>query len=282
MASWPTAPDALGNGASENDLRRIIGAQYMNQGILPNGGLSVSGRTDMSYLVESGAAFMWTSQSQRLGVLVPVESVTTPTEAAPATGSRTDSIYILRDGIPRVTSGSVPSSGVLLGRFIIGAGVTSTRAGQQTIDRDYAIATGTSLGELAHWDGTGIISWSETMPTQRFAQQFVLPSDRMVRLEHTATLTTPDNAKNLPHYVAFTYIFDDGEWTKRSYFQADPTRQTRSVTYQLTLPAGVHSLAVQSHVRSSNGSQTNVDKIYVSESWDTAMEMSLWDMGPSQ
>src|SRR5699024_3134703 len=179
MASWPTAPDVQGNGATENDLRRIIGAQYMNQGILPNGGLTVSGRSDMSYLVESGAAFMWTSKSERLGVLVPVETVTIPTEAAPASGSRTDSIYMLRDGIPRVTSGAPPSTGVLLGSFIIGAGVTSTSAGQKTIDREYAIATGTSLGELVHWNGEGIVSWTETMPTQRFAQQFVLPSDRM-------------------------------------------------------------------------------------------------------
>src|SRR5699024_10803493 len=256
--------------------------QYMNQGILPNGGLTVSGRSDMSYLVESGAAFMWTSKSERLGVLVPVETVTIPTEAAPATGSRTDSIYMLRDGIPRVTSGAPPSTGVLLGSFIIGAGVTSTSAGQKTIDREYAIATGTSLGELVHWNGEGIVSWTETMPTQRFAQQFVLPSDRMVRLEHTATLTTPDNAKNLPHYVAFTYIFDDGEWVKRAYFQADPTRQTRSVSYQLTLPAGVHSVVVQSHIRSYNGSQSGIDKIYVTESWDSALEMSLWDMGPTQ
>src|SRR5699024_469649 len=83
-------------------------------------------------------------------------------------------------------------------------------------------------------------------------------------------------------YVAFTYIFDDGEWIKRAYFQADPTRQTRSVSYQLTLPAGVHSVVVQSHIRSYNGSQSGIDKIYVTESWDSALVMSLWDMGPTQ
>src|SRR5699024_11026232 len=121
MASWPTAPDAQGNGATEHDPRRIVGAQYMNQGILPNGGLTVSGRSDRSSLSECGAAAMWTAKSERPGALAPGEAVTSPPEAAPATGSRTDSIYMLRDGIPRVTSGAPPSTGVLLGSFIIGA-----------------------------------------------------------------------------------------------------------------------------------------------------------------
>src|SRR5699024_5606800 len=155
MASWPTAPDADGNGADETDLRRIIGAQYMNKGVLPNGGLTVEGTSSMNYRVNSGAAFMWTSESSRLGVLVPCETLTIPTEAAPSTGSRTDSVYLSLDGIPRVTSGAVPSSAVLLGSFIVSAGATSTISSQKTIDRDYAIGTGQSLGRLAHWDIPG-------------------------------------------------------------------------------------------------------------------------------
>src|SRR5699024_5558463 len=184
MASWPTAPDADGNGADETDLRRIIGAQYMNKGVLPNGGLTVEGTSSMNYRVNSGAAFMWTSESSRLGVLVPCETLTIPTEAAPSTGSRTDSVYLSLDGIPRVTSGAVPSSAVLLGSFIVSAGATSTISSQKTIDRDYAIGTGQSLGRLAHWDIPGG-TWGGVLKedVERYSEQFILPSDRLVRVD---------------------------------------------------------------------------------------------------
>lgn len=271
MASWPTAPDAQGNGASENDLRRIVGAQYMTQGILPNGGLDVSGRSDMSYLVESGAAFMWTSQSQRLGVLVPVESVTIPTEAAPATGIRTDSIYILRDGIPRVTSGAVPSTGVLLGQFIIGAGVTGTSAGQKTIDRDFAIATGTSLGQLAHWDIPGA-TWEGAKGAEivRYSEQFIVPSDRLVRVEvsvNTRSVSSEEGWSAIGVYI-------DGTWKRALHAAYDNRQETRSATWTAEVSAGVHELTVFTKLFS--GAQ------FKTSAYASASEVNVWDAGVAQ
>lgn len=272
MASWPTAPDAQGNGATETDLRRIVGAQYMNQGILPNGGLDVSGRSDMSYLVESGAAFMWTSESSRLGVLVPVDGVTVPTEAAPATGSRTDSIYILRDGIPRVTSGAVPSNGVLLGKFIIGAGVTSTRAGQKTIDRDFAVATGASLGRLVHWDIPGG-TWGGTTgkDTQRFSKQFIVPSDRLVRVDISLSAIAAATGDG---WTAFG-VEIDGTWRRALHgIYTNGQEQTYSATWTADVSAGVHELTVFTVKYKGPDLRTS--------SQASASEVNVWDAGVTQ
>lgn len=271
MASWPTAPDAQGNGATENDLRRIVGAQYMTQGILPNGGLDVSGRSDMSYLVESGAAFMWTSQSERLGVLVPVESVTVPTEAAPASGSRTDSIYILQDGIPRVTSGEVPATGVLLGQFIIGAGVTGTNAGQKTIDRDFAIATGASLGRIAHWTAP---SQNVSIPLETdqpiYAEQFVVPTDRLVRVDMTITLTSTDGEEGMAGYT----VSIGGFSRSLSCVYGPPGWRTYSGTWTTEVPGGVHTLSLRARNNSGAG--------WTLASGSSTSEMNLWDAGVAQ
>lgn len=272
MASWPTAPDVQGNGATENDLRRIVGAQYMNQGILPNGGLAVSGRSDMSYLVESGAAFMWTSQSERLGVLVPVETVTIPTEAAPASGSRTDSIYMLRDGIPRVTSGAPPSTGVLLGKFIIGAGVTSTRAGQKTIDREYAIATGASLGRLAHWDIPGG-NWTgeEGVDVLRYSEQFQVPSDRLVRVDVSASARSSATGDG---WTALG-IEIDGDYRRALHMvHTSDAERTYSATWTADLSEGTHTLTVFTRQFKGAALKTAPNA--------SASEVNLWDAGVSQ
>lgn len=280
-APWPEEMPVM-EGTSPDDMKRIIGAQYMNNGVLPNGGLTVEGTSSMKYKVNHGAAFMFDSVASGLGVLVPVDTVTVNTAPAPSTGTRTDTIYVDGDGVVRVHEGTNPPHGVVIAQFVVPAGVTSTSSAQRTIDRNYAIPVGASLGRLLHWDGSGITAWTETNPTQRFKGQFSLPTDRIVRIEQVATLTTPDAATSLPHYAAFTYRIDGDTWVKRAYFQADPTRQTRTVSMSLELPEGNHTLQVDTHIRSFNGSHDDIEKIYVTESWDSALEMSLWDAGVSR
>jgi len=197
-APWPEEMPVM-EGTSPDDMKRIIGAQYMNNGVLPNGGLTVEGTSSMKYKVNHGAAFMFDSVASGLGVLVPVDTVTVNTAPAPSTGTRTDTIYVDGDGVVRVHEGTNPPHGVVIAQFVVPAGVTSTSSAQRTIDRNYAIPVGASLGRLLHWDGSGITAWTETNPTQRFKGQFSLPTDRIVRIEQVATLTTPDAATRLPH-----------------------------------------------------------------------------------
>ena len=269
--SWPTAPDSEGNGTSEDDLRQIVGAQYMNQGILPNGGLTVEGRSDMSYRVNAGAAFMWTSESERKGILVPVTAVTIPTEAAPASGSRTDSIYILRDGIPRVTSEAPPSTGVLLGKFVIGAGVTSTSAGQKTIDRDFAVATGASLGQLAHWDiPTATWEGDTDKDVVRYSEQFIVPSDRLLRVEVSAYMRSTSSANGW----AAIGVEIDGDWRRALHGAYDGRGDTRSGTWTTSVSEGVHELTVFTRHFAGTHFRTSANA--------SASEINIWDAGVAE
>lgn len=264
--SWPTAPDSEGNGTSEDDLRQIVGSQYMNQGILPNGGLTVEGRSDMSYLVNAGAAFMWTSESQRKGVLVPVTTVTVPTEAAPPAGSRTDSIYILRDGVPRVTSGAVPTTGVLLGQFVISAGVTSTSAGQKTINRQFATPVGATLGRWLWYfhprGGTGGPS-EQVM----YADRFFLPSDRLFRVDLVTTIRSATD----PGIAQFEVEFVNGS-TRAMLCHHSNEWNTWSSSWNFHAPEGPLEVILRS-------------KAYKGGSWDYASsaqfstEFTIWDAG---
>ncbi|MGO2360020.1 MAG: hypothetical protein ACTH6N_02715, partial [Brachybacterium tyrofermentans] len=153
---WPKAPLADGTGTTSTDMQRIIGSQYMSSGVLPNGGLTVEGTSGMAYKVNSGACFMWTSYASRLGMLVPVDATTVNTVAAPSTGSRIDTVYVDGDGAVRVVQGTAIPSGVAIARFTVPAGITATTAAQQSIDRNFAIATGGTLGRLAQWNNSSV------------------------------------------------------------------------------------------------------------------------------
>lgn len=276
-------PDGSWDGMTPEGLQRAIGQSYMNAGIVPGNRSTtkVTGTTGWSYKIPACAVFMWKSLSARRGLIAPIEADTIPVSAPSGGATRTDTIYVDLGGVVRVAEGasSAPGGTVVLDRMVIPAGATNTQGATSNWDPVYAIPTGASLGRLAYWDGTGTTQWTETNPTTRFSARFTLPTDRIVRLEQIATLTTPDNAQNLPHYAAFTYKIDGSAWVKRAYFQADPTRQTRTVSMSLELPAGPHTVEVQTHIRSFNGSATGIDKIYVTESWDSALEFSLWDAG---
>src|SRR5690606_31453125 len=139
------APLADGTGTTPSDLQRIIGSQYMNSGLLPNGGLTVSGTSGMAYAVTAGTVFMWTSFSSKLGMLVPVEGTTVQTTPAPATGSRTDTISAEGGGAVRVAIGStnIPS-GVAIAKFTVPAWITAATSATQSIDRNFAIPAGAS------------------------------------------------------------------------------------------------------------------------------------------
>lgn len=282
----PSTQDGSGNwqGMTPLGMQRAIGSSYMNEGIVPGPiPFAVTGTTGWAYEITACTVVAYISTSERRAVLIPIEEASLPVSAAPAGSDRTDTIYVDLEGVVRVAEGtSAPGSGVTLAERTLPAGSVDTRAAIASGDTDYAIPSGASLGRLLHWDGTGITEWTETMPTSRYNGRFVLPTDRVVRIEQTATLTTPDAATSLPHYAAFTYKVDGSTWVKRAYFQADPTRQTRTITMGLELPAGPHTLEIDTHIRSFNGETDDIDKIYVSESFDSALEMSLWDMGPAR
>lgn len=189
-APWPEEMPLM-EGTSPQDMRRIIGAQYLNNGIIPNGGVKVTGTSSMAYAVSPGAVFLFDSVSSKLGRLIPVEAVTVNTSPAPTTGTRTDTLYVDPDGIVRVHEGVGAPTGVEIARFVVPAGITATRAAQQSHNQFYAVPAGASLGRLA-WYQVPLDTLGSAGQTVMFSDTVSVPTDRLLRVDLTATIKSVD------------------------------------------------------------------------------------------
>lgn len=269
---WGRAPLADGTGTTPTDIQRIIGAQFMTSGILPNGGLIVTGTAAMAYAVTAGAAMMWTSAAAKLGILVPVEATTVATDPAPATGSRVDTIYVDGQGAVRVAIGSttVPS-GVAIARFTVPAGITATTSASQRLDRDYAIATGASLGRLSQWvdPGGGPAGTSEVT---RHQSQFFLPSDRILRVDLSLTVRSA-TATEGSMQVGLELSNGGTSWLRWVNVRHLPgSWDTHSAVLSTLMPAGTCTFKVRTRVASGGTYE-------IAAGSTTSSEASVWDAG---
>lgn len=267
---WPKAPLADGTGTTPTDMQRIVGAQYMSSGILPNGGLTVEGTSTMAYKVNFGACFMWTSFASRLGMIVPVDATTVNTTAAPSTGTRTDTVYVDGDGAVRVVTGTSIPSGVAIARFTVPAGITATTDATQSIDRKFAIATGANLGRLDFYrhPSSGV---GATTEATLYAGRFNLPSDRIIRADFNVTIKSETAT---PGIANFTIEFTGG--SKRTMMVAHtPEWNTFGTSFSFVASEGPQSFTIKS--RPHSGGQWRY-----SYSSDVATEFAVWDVGVSQ
>lgn len=266
---WGKAPLSDGTGTTPADMQRIIGAQYMNSGILPNGGLTVEGTSGMAYKVNPGAAFMWFGYEDRRGALIPVDGTTVNTAPAPSTGSRIDTVYVDGDGTVRVVQGTAIPGGVALARFTVPAGITSTDAALMSIDRNFAIPVGASLGRQAHWTdpGGGGASMSESVKT---VQRFHLPSDRLVEIRITATLRSATSTPG-SMYFDMTLESSAGSVRRRLDVAHTPDWDTRSASWSFGTAEGPNTLTVVT--KGTKGGTWQFS------SGGSVTEVSLWDQG---
>lgn len=266
-APAPETVDIL-QGTTPADMQRILGAQYMNNGILPNGGLSVEGTSSMAYKVNAGVAFMWTSSAAKTGILIPVEETVVETVPAPATGSRQDVIYIDTLGVVHVAQASTHPTGIQIARFTVPAGITATSAAQQRIDRSFAVPTGGALGRMAHWTdpGGGAATMQESTKT---VERFVLPSDRLVEIRVTTTLRSVAGPGSM--YFDMTLESPAGQVRRRLDVAHTPDWDTRSASWSFGTGAGENILTVKT-VGTKGGT-------WQFSSGGSVTEVSLWDQG---
>lgn len=266
-APAPETVDIL-QGTTPADMQRILGAQYMNNGILPNGGLSVEGTSSMAYKVNAGVAFMWTSSAAKTGILIPVEETVVETVPAPATGSRQDVLYIDTLGVVHVAQASTHPTGIQIARFTVPAGITATSAAQQRIDRSFAVPTGGALGRMAHWTdpGGGAATMQESTKT---VERFVLPSDRLVEIRVTTTLRSVAGPGSM--YFDMTLESPAGQVRRRLDVAHTPDWDTRSASWSFGTGAGENILTVKT-VGTKGGT-------WQFSSGGSVTEVSLWDQG---
>lgn len=268
---WPKAPLADGTGTTSTDMQRIIGSQYMSSGVLPNGGLTVEGTSGMAYKVNSGACFMWTSYASRLGMLVPVDATTVNTAAAPSTGSRIDTVYVDGDGAVRVVQGTAIPSGVAIARFTVPAGITATTAAQQSIDRNFAIATGGTLGRLARWSEPGGV---EVGPSEftRYVGRFNVPSDRLIRADVTTTIKSSTATPGTAQFEV-SFVGPSGPGSTRRMLAAHTENwNTNAANWSFNAPEGAWTVTVKTKVYAGG-------RFIFGNSSELLTEMNLWDMG---
>lgn len=193
-AGFGVAPDAQGNGTTPTDIQAINGAMFYNPGIIDGG--RVTGRANMAYDVSAGAVVVDTGGG--LAIIVPISATTVTTAAAPATGSRTDKIYVKQnmpgaDGtssaVVGVTSGTVPVNSVVLDQRVVKAGTTSTSATSSNYDRRYARLIGSSLGVLSSSSDDDTTAHHVDTVVKRGTQRFYVPTDRKVSLRLTTTMS---------------------------------------------------------------------------------------------
>lgn len=190
-------------GTSDTDIRRILGALYA-PGLVSGGKITRSSST-FTYSVAAGVAIVQDTVGQN--VAMPFDAaVLTP---AAALGPRTDIVYAAQryptddnnssDSSVYVGVGqTVPPRAVVLGRFVFAAASANSAAGAIAENIKYSIPYGGTLGVLHNALDTRNGDWPEAVGTTTYSHNgtFYVPTDRLLRLEISAAISTADN---LPH-----------------------------------------------------------------------------------
>ena len=255
-------------GTEPVDMQTIIGARYHTSGILPSGGVQVQGTSSMAYKVTRGAVVL--KAASGLALEYPVEEQTVNTAPAPSTGSRQDRIVMDANGNITVVNGAAPAGGITLGLFTVPAGGTSTAAATQSMDRNFAIPAGASLGRLAHWVDPGGVASSKSSVT-RGAQRFYLPSDRAVEITFTGTVRASDD--KTPGVMFFDVQIDSNE-PHRVWVDYGSQWASGAGYWSETLREGAHTVKIISgHV--SGG-------LYKTSTGRSGTEVNVYDRGVSR
>lgn len=191
--------DAQGNGTTPDDIQTITAAEYANPGIIA--GCEVTGTSSMSYNVKEGAVLIQLSVGRM--IRVPVQAQTIPTNAAPATGSRTDIIYVKQnfpatDGNNAVVVGvgtTLPANSIEIARYTVNAGITTTTQAVRIGNTRYARPIGSTLGALGGTvDTDGTVHAGELLT--RGSVSFYLPTDRSVEFSLQSCISADTAAGN--------------------------------------------------------------------------------------
>lgn len=235
-------------GTTTADMQRIIAATYASDGIVD--GTDVSGTSTMNYSIQAGAVVLNTGTD--MAVLVPVAATTIPTEPAPATGSRTDTIYV-RQMFPTagdpdnssfvgVTSGTAPTNSYIIDRRTVPAGVTATTATTSIHNRKFALTIGGSLG--TRFFETITSGRHTTEEVTRGAGAIVCPTDRDVDFRFLSTISavnadgtvTPGSTGSVRYK-----LFIDGEHVRTFERVFDTFWETKQFSYLARLTEGRHT-----------------------------------------
>lgn len=239
-------------GTTTEEMQRMIAADYRTAGIVD--GCKVSGTSGMSYSISAGAVIIDTGTDMAIKVAVAAQTV--PTTAAPATGSRTDTIYVVQEfptannpaanSYVAVTSGSVPANAIVIDRRNVPAGVTATTATTSVHNRKYALPIGGSLGRLHLAIDTNESPHNSSALLTRGAGRFYVPTDRDVEFNMVSTVSMSDSGGFTPdQYWNASVIYKfyvDGQLVKSWEREYSRIWDSRQLSFVMALSEGTHDV----------------------------------------
>lgn len=179
---------ADGTGTTPADFQLNLWAQTTHHGI--HGGCTVTGTSAMAYGVSAGALRMLNGAQGCVDV--PIYAGTYPTSAAPASGSRTDTVAVSPTGEVEVFPGTTPPANwFILDKRHVPAGITATTGTTSVWDRQYFVPSTNRSLLVEPWVST--LAFGATLPTTTadFAQgQFWIGSQKTVGFEMTCPWAT--------------------------------------------------------------------------------------------
>lgn len=203
MYPFGVAPDAQGTGLSPEGLQRVLDARYREPGIISGVGLTLSA-TDMSVALGGGAVAVRVASGRVTEVPISPMSVSIP--AAPASGSRTDRIWVEGlTGAVRVGA-AVPAGCQEIGVITVPAGATRGNQCSVGANRRFATTWGTIRGQIGAWidpepNDSYVIGSTTTICTFDIPVQ---STDRLVDIQvHQSNWTKGANADGSTMYMVY-------------------------------------------------------------------------------
>lgn len=278
------------SGTSSQDIRRILDAQF-TAGVLKGCDVTTS-PSAMTYTVSPGVVAIRAAAGEI--ILAPVDQGTVTAASAPASGTRTDKVYVKQNFaaiqgegnsnvVLGVTSGSLPTNSLELMKFTVSSGNVNTNQTVRSGLKTYSIPTNGSLGLLHYWQNTYSGPLSNSLLREGHGT-FTLPTDRRVKFKVRAVLKATsavgwDNSK----YCEYGFLFniDGGDFVLHSTPGLHQALATYEFSTSIELSAGTHTVNLGS-VRVA-GPGTATTHYGVSGGYGRrGVEFSVYDEGPVQ
>lgn len=249
---WGVDPTLSGStvtsGTTSQDVRKVWGALYA-PGIIS--GCTVKTNANMTYTVNGGVVAVKTATGEV--VMCPVNTTTIPTAVAPASGTRTDIIWV-RQRTPTNDNNSevvvevgttLPARAQEIRRYNVPAGITATTSAVPTGGITFSIPYGANLGTLHHYRNTHNGAVANNYLREGVGTIF-LPTDRLLRFRYIGCHSAQgavrfDDSKYCEMRVVPSLDGNDFElWTTGGLHQAWQT-----VYFETTIPttAGTHTVS---------------------------------------
>lgn len=193
-------PDQNGTSTQPENIQVITAAEYANPGILA--GCEVSTGTDMRYKVAAGAVIIALDKSHYVKCAVD-EQYTAPV-TAPATGTRTDIIYV-KQNLPTANGNNavvvgvgatLPVNAQEIARYTVSAGATASNQFTRTGNTIYARPIGGMLGLLGDAVDMDTSEHTSELLTRGSVSIYV-PTDRYCELSLASCVSTSDTNGNV-------------------------------------------------------------------------------------